>query len=78
MTILEAPTPGHERRLPKGSPLPHAAARGWMVRRKIGRSFFHTRYFVIDNKLLAYYKKEAKDNNMVGAYELLSDTLAVG
>ena len=38
---------------------------GWMVRygrRKIGRSFFHTRYFVLDSKLLAYYKKKPKDN----------------
>ncbi|KAF8676720.1 hypothetical protein HU200_046835 [Digitaria exilis] len=45
---------------------------GWMVRygrRKIGRSFFHTRYFVLDSKLLAYYKKKPKDN-MMGAYEI--------
>jgi hypothetical protein len=38
---------------------------GWMVRygrRKIGRSFFHTRYFVLESKLLAYYKKKPKDN----------------
>ncbi|KAL5196421.1 hypothetical protein ABZP36_008365 [Zizania latifolia] len=38
---------------------------GWMVRygrRKIGRSFFHTRYFVLDTRLLAYYKKKPKDN----------------
>ncbi|KAG8094067.1 hypothetical protein GUJ93_ZPchr0012g19332 [Zizania palustris] len=38
---------------------------GWMVRygrRKIGRSFVRTRYFVLDNKLLAYYKKQPKDN----------------
>lgn len=38
---------------------------GWMVRygrRKIGRSFFHTRYFVLDSRLLAYYKKKPKDN----------------
>ncbi|KAI4966269.1 hypothetical protein ZWY2020_041885 [Hordeum vulgare] len=41
-------------------------------RRKIGRSFFHTRYFVLDNKLLAYYKKQAKDNNMVGAPDFQS------
>ncbi|KAE8778205.1 protein ENHANCED DISEASE RESISTANCE 2-like [Hordeum vulgare] len=60
--------------LPKGSGPDAAAAavrhEGWMVRygrRKIGRSFFHTRYFVLNNKLLAYYKKQAKDNNMVGA-----------
>ncbi|KAI5001604.1 hypothetical protein ZWY2020_026254 [Hordeum vulgare] len=53
--------------LPKGSrPDATAAAvrhEGWMVwygRRKIGRSFFHTRYFVLDNKLLAYYKKHPR------------------
>lgn len=41
---------------------------GWMVRygrRKIGRSFFHTRYFVLDNRLLAYYKKKPKDNMVI-------------
>ncbi|KAI4997121.1 hypothetical protein ZWY2020_052463 [Hordeum vulgare] len=84
MTIPRGrPTP----RCGAGSCCPRAAARRWLWRheggwcksgRKIGRSFFHTRYFVLDNKLLAYYKKQAKDNNMVGAYELLSDTLAVG
>ncbi|KAI5003672.1 hypothetical protein ZWY2020_030832 [Hordeum vulgare] len=64
------PTPGHGGELlPKGSG-PDAAVRheGWMVRygrRKIGRSFLHTRYFVLDNKLLAYYKKQPKDNNML-------------
>jgi hypothetical protein len=34
---------------------------GWMVwyeQRKISRSFFHIRYFVLDNKLPAYYKKK--------------------
>ncbi|AQK61262.1 protein ENHANCED DISEASE RESISTANCE 2 isoform X1 [Zea mays] len=48
---------------------------GWMVRygrRKIGRSFFHTRYFVLDNRLLAYYKKKPKDN-MVPLNSLLID-----
>jgi hypothetical protein len=50
-----------------GGPRAPAATRheGWMVRygrRKIGRSFFHTRYFVLDNKLLAYYKRKPKDN----------------
>ncbi|KAL6896952.1 hypothetical protein ACP4OV_007524 [Aristida adscensionis] len=39
---------------------------GWMVRygrRKIGRSFFRTRYFVLlETGLLAYYKKQPKDN----------------
>ncbi|CAN6271095.1 unnamed protein product [Urochloa humidicola] len=49
---------------------------GWMVRygrRKIGRSFFHTRYFVLDSKLLAYYKKKPKDN-MVPLKSLLIDS----
>ncbi|XP_062217221.1 protein ENHANCED DISEASE RESISTANCE 2-like isoform X2 [Phragmites australis] len=48
---------------------------GWMVRygrRKIGRSFFHTRYFVLHSKLLAYYKKKPKDN-MVPLKSLLID-----
>lgn len=38
---------------------------GWMVRygrRKIGRSFIHMRYFVLENRLLAYYKKKPQDN----------------
>ena len=37
---------------------------GWMVRygrRKIGRSFIHMRYFVLESTLLAYYKKKPKD-----------------
>uniref|UniRef100_A0A453QGI4 PH domain-containing protein n=1 Tax=Aegilops tauschii subsp. strangulata TaxID=200361 RepID=A0A453QGI4_AEGTS len=64
--------------LPKGGPDAAAAVRheGWMVRygrRKIGRSFFHTRYFVLHNKLLAYYKKQPKDNNMVPLKSLLVD-----
>ncbi|CAO2041434.1 unnamed protein product [Urochloa humidicola] len=49
---------------------------GWMVRygrRKIGRSFFHTRYFVLESKLLAYYKKKPKDN-MVPLKSLLIDS----
>uniref|UniRef100_A0ACD5TL84 Uncharacterized protein n=1 Tax=Avena sativa TaxID=4498 RepID=A0ACD5TL84_AVESA len=48
---------------------------GWMVRygrRKIGRSFFHTRYFVLETKLLAYYKKKPKDS-MVPLKSLLID-----
>ncbi|KAF7081896.1 hypothetical protein CFC21_085802 [Triticum aestivum] len=48
---------------------------GWMVRygrRKIGRSFFHTRYFVLESKLLAYYKKKPKDS-MVPLKSLLID-----
>ncbi|KAI3882923.1 hypothetical protein MKX03_007388 [Papaver bracteatum] len=38
---------------------------GWMVRcgrRKIGRSFIHMRYFVLESRLLAYYKKKPADN----------------
>ena len=55
--------------LPKGAsagPGPAAGRHeGWLVRhgrRKIGRSFFHMRYFVLDNKLLAYYKKKPRDS----------------
>ncbi|KAI7990029.1 Protein ENHANCED DISEASE RESISTANCE 2-like [Camellia lanceoleosa] len=38
---------------------------GWLVRygrRKIGRSFIHMRYFVLETRLLAYYKRKPKDN----------------
>ncbi|KAK6117023.1 hypothetical protein DH2020_049267 [Rehmannia glutinosa] len=38
---------------------------GWMVRygrRKIGRSFIHMRYFVLESRLLAYYKKKPQDS----------------
>ncbi|XP_019055939.1 PREDICTED: protein ENHANCED DISEASE RESISTANCE 2 isoform X2 [Nelumbo nucifera] len=38
---------------------------GWMVRygrKKIGRSFIHMRYFVLEPRLLAYYKKKPEDN----------------
>ncbi|XP_051119777.1 protein ENHANCED DISEASE RESISTANCE 2-like isoform X3 [Andrographis paniculata] len=38
---------------------------GWMVRygrRKIGKSFIHMRYFVLESELLAYYKKKPQDN----------------
>ncbi|KAL6578682.1 Protein ENHANCED DISEASE RESISTANCE 2 [Orobanche minor] len=41
------------------------AYEGWMVRygrRKIGRSFIHMRYFVLESRLLAYYKKKPQDN----------------
>ncbi|KAK4486308.1 hypothetical protein RD792_008979 [Penstemon davidsonii] len=41
---------------------------GWMVRygrRKIGRSFIHMRYFVLESRLLAYYKKKPQENVMV-------------
>ncbi|KAH6824471.1 ENHANCED DISEASE RESISTANCE 2 [Perilla frutescens var. hirtella] len=37
---------------------------GWMVRygrRKIGRSYIHMRYFVLESRLLAYYKKKPLD-----------------
>ncbi|KAL2525310.1 Protein ENHANCED DISEASE RESISTANCE 2 [Abeliophyllum distichum] len=37
---------------------------GWMVRygrRKIGRSYIHMRYFVLETRLLAYYKKKPQD-----------------
>ncbi|KAJ1257661.1 hypothetical protein BS78_10G012800 [Paspalum vaginatum] len=48
---------------------------GWAVRhgrRKIGRSFFHTRYFVLDNRLLAYYKKKPREN-MIPLKSILID-----
>ncbi|KAM7493803.1 hypothetical protein LguiB_028412 [Lonicera macranthoides] len=38
---------------------------GWMVRygrRKIGRSFIHMRYFVLESRLLAYYKRKPQVN----------------
>ncbi|KAG0452946.1 hypothetical protein HPP92_025340 [Vanilla planifolia] len=38
---------------------------GWMVRygrRKIGRSFIHMRYFVLETRVLAYYKRKPRDN----------------
>ncbi|KAL8112768.1 hypothetical protein AgCh_020174 [Apium graveolens] len=38
---------------------------GWMVRygrRKIGRSYIHMRYFVLEAHLLAYYKRKPQDN----------------
>ncbi|GMH09162.1 hypothetical protein Nepgr_011002 [Nepenthes gracilis] len=40
---------------------------GWMVRygrRKIGRSFIHKRYFVLESRLLAYYKQKPQDNQV--------------
>ncbi|CAO2819732.1 unnamed protein product [Amaranthus hypochondriacus] len=40
---------------------------GWMVRigrRKIGRSFIHMRYFVLEPRLLAYYKRKPEDNQV--------------
>ncbi|MFS7907843.1 putative pleckstrin domain, PH-like domain superfamily [Helianthus anomalus] len=38
---------------------------GWMLRyerRKIGRSFIHMRYFILELRLLAYYKRKPQDN----------------
>ncbi|GAB4857943.1 Protein ENHANCED DISEASE RESISTANCE 2 [Ancistrocladus abbreviatus] len=40
---------------------------GWMVRygrRKIGRSYIHMRYFVLEPRLLAYYKRKPQDNQV--------------
>nr|XP_010906231.1 protein ENHANCED DISEASE RESISTANCE 2 isoform X1 [Elaeis guineensis] len=48
---------------------------GWMVRygrRKIGRSFIHMRYFVLETRVLAYYKRKPQDN-MVPIKTLLVD-----
>ncbi|XP_057478017.1 protein ENHANCED DISEASE RESISTANCE 2-like isoform X2 [Actinidia eriantha] len=48
---------------------------GWMVRygrRKIGRSFIHMRYFVLEPRLLAYYKRKPWDD-MVPIKTLLID-----
>ncbi|XP_047973259.1 protein ENHANCED DISEASE RESISTANCE 2-like [Salvia hispanica] len=48
---------------------------GWMVRykrRKIGRSYFHMRYFVLEPRFLAYYKKKPQDG-MVPVKTLLID-----
>eukprot|EP00246_Nothoceros_aenigmaticus_P000673 TRINITY_DN10920_c0_g2_i4.p2 TRINITY_DN10920_c0_g2~~TRINITY_DN10920_c0_g2_i4.p2 ORF type:complete len:261 (-),score=38.76 TRINITY_DN10920_c0_g2_i4:995-1777(-) len=44
-----------------------AIMEGWMVRygrRKIGRSFFHKRYFVLEPVLLAYYKRKPSDKEV--------------
>ncbi|PKA52167.1 hypothetical protein AXF42_Ash014104 [Apostasia shenzhenica] len=48
---------------------------GWMVRygrRKIGRSFIHKRFFVLEPRVLAYYKRKPQDN-MVPIKTLLID-----
>lgn len=40
---------------------------GWMVRygrRKIGRSFIHKRYFVLESRVLAYYKRKPLENEV--------------
>uniref|UniRef100_K3YQ84 START domain-containing protein n=1 Tax=Setaria italica TaxID=4555 RepID=K3YQ84_SETIT len=72
--IIEAPNPNKQAASNSMAAVVREAAaaavrhEGWMVRygrRKIGRSFFHTRYFVLDSKLLAYYKKKPKDNMMI-------------
>jgi hypothetical protein len=47
---------------------------GWMVRygrRKIGRSFIHMRYFVLEPTLLAYYKKKPEDNQVTVFFSFL-------
>lgn len=52
-----------------------AVYEGWMVRigrRKIGRSFIHMRYFVLETRVLAYYKRKPQDN-MVPIKTLLID-----
>lgn len=41
---------------------------GWMVRygrRKIGRSYIHMRYFVLESRLLAYYKRKPQNNVVI-------------
>ncbi|KAJ0967982.1 hypothetical protein J5N97_024899 [Dioscorea zingiberensis] len=48
---------------------------GWMVRcgrRKIGRSFIHMRYFVLETRVLAYYKRKPQ-GNMVPLKTLVID-----
>ncbi|KAJ4778086.1 Protein ENHANCED DISEASE RESISTANCE 2 [Rhynchospora pubera] len=42
-----------------------AVYEGWMARygrRKIGRAYIHMRYFVLESRMLAYYKKKPEDN----------------
>ncbi|XP_043694941.1 protein ENHANCED DISEASE RESISTANCE 2-like isoform X1 [Telopea speciosissima] len=49
----------------EGATMSKVVYEGWMVRygrRKIGRSFIHMRYFVLESRLLAYYKKKPQDN----------------
>ncbi|KAG0493573.1 hypothetical protein HPP92_004567 [Vanilla planifolia] len=44
---------------------PNVVYEGWMVRcgrRKIGRSYIHMRYFVLETRLLAYYKRKPQDD----------------
>ncbi|KHN11845.1 hypothetical protein glysoja_006298 [Glycine soja] len=37
---------------------------GWMVRYGRRRSFIHMRYFVLESRLLAYYKRKPQDNQV--------------
>ncbi|XP_019156047.1 PREDICTED: protein ENHANCED DISEASE RESISTANCE 2-like isoform X2 [Ipomoea nil] len=49
---------------------------GWMVRygrRKIVRSYIHRRYFVLESRLLAYYKRKPESNNVVPVKTLVID-----
>lgn len=44
---------------------------GWMVRygrRKIGRSYIHMRYFVLESRLLAYYKRKPQNNVVIFSF----------
>jgi hypothetical protein len=46
---------------------------GWMVRhgrRKIGRSFIHMRYFVLEPRLLSYYKRKPQHKDEAGGGKL--------
>lgn len=46
---------------------------GWMVRygrRKIGKSFLHMRYFVLETKLLAYFKTKPQGNVVSSIYNV--------
>lgn len=36
-------------------------------RRKIGRSYFHKRYFVLESLILAYYKRQPSANEVHSA-----------
>ncbi|RWV97130.1 hypothetical protein GW17_00040103 [Ensete ventricosum] len=58
------------RRLGGGENMSKVVYEGWMVRfgrRKIGRSFIHMRYFVLETRMLAYYKRKPQDTMMVYA-----------
>lgn len=48
---------------------------GWMVRygrRKIGKSFLHMRYFVLETRLLAYFKTKPQGNAVSTIYNAFS------